>query len=150
MATKNTKIKPLLKGVLFGVLLFAGLYGNIVLHELGHFSAASYLGLDPEMHLFEPAENPTGFGFLAQDNYVSYTSTTTELSFNDFLVAFAGPLANFIFAGLLFVAFLMIPNTKPTLKAAVVMLMIPSLLSAVANLFPNPGVDGYVVWSYLR
>jgi Zn-dependent protease len=145
----RAKLNPVVRGMLYGVLLFAGLYASIGIHEFGHFLAAEHLGLNPEMHLFENGSG-TGFAFIDQRNYVSYSSPSTELSSTDFLVAIAGPLANFLMAFLLLAAYFKVPKERGALKMSLAMLFIPALLSAIANLAPNPGADGYTVWAYLR
>jgi Zn-dependent protease len=141
-------MNALLKGVLFGALLFGGLYANIFAHELGHYFLAAQLGLDPHVHFFDDGSG-TGFSFAGQQHYVEYQSPYEHLSRVDFQVALAGPLVNILITVLLIYFYAKIPKRNATLKTALVMLMIPSLLSAIANLIPTPGSDGYTVWAYL-
>lgn len=149
MAKLNPKMQALLRGALFGVLLFAGLYANIIGHEFGHFLVAQNLGLQPELHLFEN-ESGTGFSFVDQRHYVSYQSPSVELDEFDFKVALAGPLTNLLAALGLAYAYIKTPKNKKTLRIALIMLIIPSVLSAIMNFIPAPGIDGDAIWGYLR
>jgi len=150
MVKLDPKMSAVLKGVLFGALLFSGLYMNIIGHEIGHFLVAQNLSLQPELHLFENSTTGEGFSFAHQRHYVSYLSPTSELDKIDFKVALAGPLTNVLIALGLALAYIKTPKSKRTLRTALIMLLIPSVLSAALNLIPSPGIDGDTIWSYMR
>lgn len=143
------RYKPLIRGMLLGIMLFTGLYGNIILHEAGHFVTAEHFNLQPKMYLFDNGTG-TGFSFFNQNFYTTYDKPITQAATVDFLIALAGPLANLLLASLLVFAYLKIPKTKPGLRLAILMLLIPSIISVISNLLPAAGTDGGIVWSYLR
>lgn len=143
------RYKPLIKGMLLGVLLFTGLYGNIMLHETGHFIAAEHFNLQPKMYLFDNGTG-TGFSFFNQNFYTTYNSPASYASYVDFLIALAGPLANVLLVLGLAIAYFKVPKTKGTLRLAILMLLIPSVISVLSNLLPVAGTDGGIVWNYLR
>jgi hypothetical protein len=132
------KIKPLLRGMLLGVLLFAGLYGNIFIHETGHWFAADALNLNPKIHLFESPANGT-ISFFNQNFFTTYSAGTPHA---EWLVALAGPLANLLIAIGLAVLYFKVPKQKKYTRLVIIMLMIPAILSFVSNMIPSAGSDG--------
>ncbi len=140
------KTKPLMRGIVLGLILFGGLYGNIIAHETGHWLVASELGLNPKMHLFESPENGTR-SFFNQNFFTTYNSNTVK---SDTFVALAGPMINLIIALGLVALYLMIPKQKKYTRLVIIMLLIPAILSFITNVIPTAGSDGSVLFANLR
>ncbi len=140
------KIKPLVRGMLLGVLLFAGLYGNIFVHETGHWLAADALNLDPEIHLFESPANGT-ISFFNQNFFTTYVAGTPHA---EWLVALAGPIANLLIAIGLVVLYFKVPKHKKYTRLVILMLIIPAILSFMSNMIPSAGSDGAAILQNLR
>lgn len=135
------KTKPLMRGIVLGLILFGGLYGNIVAHEMGHWLVANELNLDPKIHLFESPENGTR-SFFNQNFFTTYNADSVK---NDMFVAFAGPMINLIIALGLIALYFTIPKQKKYIRLIVIMLIIPAILSFVSNIIPTAGSDGFVM-----
>jgi Zn-dependent protease len=139
------RYKPLIRGMMLGLVLFVSLYGNIVLHELGHFIVAKYFDLQPKMYFFDNGSG-TGFSFFNQHFYTTYSPIAN--SSKDFFIALAGPLVNLILTIVLAIIYVKIPKTKQNLKLAILMLLIPAIISFVSNILPLAGTDGAIIWSH--
>jgi membrane-associated protease RseP (regulator of RpoE activity) len=130
-----------MRGIVLGLILFGGLYGNIVAHEMGHWLVANELNLDPKIHLFESPENGTR-SFFNQNFFTTYNADSVK---NDMFVAFAGPMINLIIALGLIALYFTIPKQKKYIRLIVIMLIIPAILSFVSNIIPTAGSDGFVM-----
>jgi stage IV sporulation protein FB len=75
-----------LSGAIFGVIVFLLLFTIVVLHELGHSFAAQYYGIPVKQIVLLP------IGGVAQ------LSRIPEAPSQEFVIAIAGPLVNFILA----------------------------------------------------
>ena len=140
------KFKPLMRGIVLGLILFGGLYGNIVAHEMGHWLVANELNLDPKIHLFESPENGTR-SFFNQNFFTTYNADSVK---NDMFVAFAGPMINLIIALGLIALYFTIPKQKKYVRLIVIMLIIPAILSFVSNIIPTAGSDGALIMQNWR
>lgn len=138
------KIKPLMRGIVLGLVLFGGLYGNIVAHEIGHWLVADELGRDPQIHLFESPENGTR-SFFNQNFFTTYTGNAAGVDKADIWIAAAGPAINLIIALGLVALYFVIPKKKKYLRLMVLMLTIPAILSFVSNVIPSMGSDGAMI-----
>jgi len=144
-----TKWKSLLFGMVLGIALFGSLFFNIVAHETGHWIAAEAFNLDPKIHLFEPFTG--GKSSLFTPNFfTTYNSAAPESA--DAGIAFAGPLVNLIITLGLTAAYFAIPKEKRTFKLALlfIVLIVPSLISFIANMLPLPATDGSLIWNFLK
>jgi len=145
----NRRIKSLLFGMALGILLLGGLLFNIVAHETGHWMAANSFDLNPKVHLFESYS--TGKVSLFTPNFfTTYNSVDSDLV--DAAIASAGPLANLIITLVLTAAYFAIPKNRRNYKVTMIfiVLLIPSIISVIANLLPIPFNDGSMIWNYLR
>ena len=140
------KTKPLMRGIVLGLILFGGLYGNIIAHEMGHWLVANELNLDPKIHLFESPENGTR-SFFNQNFFTTYNADSVK---NDMFVAFAGPAVNLIIALGLIALYFTIPKQKKYIRLIVIMLIIPAILSFVSNIIPTAGSDGALIMQNWR
>ena len=145
----NRRIKSLLFGMALGAMLLGGLFFNIVAHETGHWLAANSFGLDPHIHLFESYS--TGKVSLFTPNFFT-TYNSVNAPAIDAKIAFGGPLVNLLITLGLFGAYFAIPKEKRTFKVTLIftVLLIPSIISVIANMLPIPFNDGGMVWSFLR
>ena len=149
MVTNKERLGALGRGALLGILLFAGLYGNIFAHELGHYLMADHFSLEPKVYLFDNGTG-TGFSFFNQNFYTTYDNPSTQTAKTDFMIALAGPVANLLIVLALVCLYFKIPKQKQILRLAVIMLLIPSIVSVLSNIIPAAGTDGGIIWSYLR
>lgn len=140
------KTKPLMRGIVLGLILFGGLYGNIIAHEMGHWLVANELNLDPKIHLFESPENGTR-SFFNQNFFTTYNADSVK---NDMFVAFAGPMINLIIALGLIALYFTIPKQKKYIRLIVIMLIIPAILSFISNMLPTAGSDGALIMQNWR
>ena len=142
-------IKNFLFGISLGIILLASLGLNIVLHESGHFTAAKIADLNPKMHFFEPYGGGKVSSFTP-NFFVTYGGKGSLAK--DFGIAFAGPLVNLIITLFLLTVYFVIPKEKRTLRLNLVfaMLIVPSLMSFVANMLPIGFSDGSLILNYLK
>lgn len=136
---------------LFLVLLILGFFGNIVLHELGHFMAANYFELNPELHIFEQESSvASAAAAFSPSFYVSYDSPAMEISRIDAIIAFAGPFANLLFLLILcFIYFKSSAKRRSFWRLFFIALALPAAVSAFLNLAPIGYSDGSVIFEYL-
>jgi len=139
--------KPLLLGALLGIALFVSLFANIAVHEFGHWTVAGYYGLSPEMH-FGEAPNGETVSLYSPTFFTTYNAPDRDTQ--DFLVALSGPLANVLMATVLTAVYAFIPRKSQYTTLLFIVIIMPAILSAIANLLPMPASDGEVVWQFLR
>ena len=144
-----TRWKSLLFGMALGIALFASLFFNITAHEAGHWTAAEALNLNPKIHIFEPYTGGS-FSLFTPNFFTTYNGNGSPLA--DAKIAFAGPLVNLIITIGMIAAYFAIPKDKRTFNTALIfiVLIVPSLISFVANLLPLPATDGSLIWNFLR
>jgi len=140
--------KDILKAILWGIFclfIFVNiLLINVVLHEYGHYAAANYYDLDPEIKY--NFENITGAGFSLKGVPIASTSFIDNGDKNEMVViASMGPFINLIM-GLFFVFLFIIFKDKRLLGEILVIGMIVSLGSFVMNLLPFSGSDGALIF----
>lgn len=132
------------------LIIFASMTLNIVLHEAGHYTTADLLNLDPEMHLESPVNISEGTVVTTPNfAYVSYSSTTSSITFQDALVAASGPLVNAMLALLAISAYIFYPKKNGLIKYSLLMFIIISIVSLAANLIPVSPSDGSILFEYL-
>jgi Zn-dependent protease/CBS domain-containing protein len=133
-----------LNGAIFGVVVTLLLFIIVLLHELGHSFAAQYYGVEVKQIVLLP------IGGVAQ------LASIPEKPSQEFVIAIAGPLVNFILAMLmvmfgLLVGFRVSPaevgdilRTMETLGADALFnyLFIANLFLAIFNLLPAFPMDG--------
>lgn len=131
-------------GALFGVLVTLVLFAIVVLHELGHSVAAQYYGVSVRQIVLLP------IGGVAQLGRIP------ERPSQEFVIAIAGPLVNFVLAGVLglvawvggldadiVIGRLFMPQPGRTdLEAAFASLINVNLALGVFNLLPAFPMDG--------
>ncbi|MCA9986039.1 MAG: M50 family metallopeptidase, partial [Anaerolineales bacterium] len=88
-----------LTGAVFGVIVTLLLFAIVVLHELGHSFAALYYGVPVTQIVLMP------LGGVAQLGRIP------EKPVQEFVIAIAGPMVNFVLAGLMFLLSLIISLT---------------------------------------
>lgn len=146
----NHRVKSLLFGAFLGVLLFAGLFFNIVAHEAGHYAVASDLNLNPKMYFFADYKQPDKVSLFTPNFFTTYKSDNSVKS--DVEIALAGPATNALIAVCLIAVYIAIPKNKKTFRLNLIflMLIVPAVVSAVSNILPLPATDGSIIWNYLR
>ncbi|MFH0869226.1 MAG: site-2 protease family protein [archaeon] len=147
MATK--RVKSLLFGAFLGVLLFAGLFFNIVVHESGHYAAASDLNLKPQMHFFADYKQPYKVSLFTPNFFTLYEPHSSAKQ--DAEIALAGPMTNALIAACLIGVYIALPKNKKTFRLNLIflVLIVPAVVSAFSNMLPLAGTDGSVIWNYL-
>jgi len=145
----NRRIKSLLFGMGLGLLLLGFLLFNIVAHEAGHWAIADSFGLEPKIHLFESYSSGK-ISLFTPNFFTTYNSVDSDLV--DATIASAGPLANMLITICLIAAYFAVPKEKRTFRVKLIftVLLIPSIISVIANMLPIPFNDGSMIWSYLR
>lgn len=143
-------MKLLKIGLLLSVLLLGSFALNIGIHECGHYFVADQYGLNPEIHV-DTISTGDKFALFTPSVFTSYTSGSAELTSQDAVIAFAGPLVNLIFALIVCTAYLIIPKHKRTflVQACFAMLAVPAFVSFVVNLIPFGVSDGAVILNAL-
>ncbi len=134
--------KQMLASMLLGIIFLASFFGNVFVHELGHYSIAKAADLEPEMHFGTGTNSYYTTGF-----YVSYNAESAEIHSIDALIAFAGPLANILLLVGLLAIYFRIPKTR-AVKLIFAALLIPTILSIFSNLLPFAGSDGGIILNY--
>lgn len=134
-----------LAGALFGVIVFLLLFVIVVLHELGHSFAAQYYGVQVKEIVLLPIGG------------VARLASIPEEPIKEFVIAIAGPLVNFVLAGLLFLvaigAGLVIGNpfdfeamfagmTTLSLSSIFTYVFVANLFLGIFNLIPAFPMDG--------
>jgi Zn-dependent protease/predicted transcriptional regulator len=130
------------RGALFGALLMVVLFACVVLHELGHSLVARAFGI-PVRHIT-----------LLPIGGVSQMEKNPKTPAHEFIIAGAGPLVNFLIAGLLLVttdvastlektpAADLAKTMTPGLDTALLWLFMANVFLAVFNLVPAFPMDG--------
>jgi len=137
--------------ILLAFALVGGLVVNIAIHEAGHWTVAEFYDFNPEIHL-EP-DNLTSARFLMNGEPIIYTSYQGGQSSpkQDMAVAFAGPLVNLAYFFSIVGAYVLIPKKKKNIYIDLlfVALAVPAIISAIGNLIPFPGSDGWIIYNKL-
>ena len=144
--------KKILKG-LFVVLVLAFifvnmLFLNVVLHEVGHYIAADYYELKPEMKLDFSEIRNAGFNLksipLASTSFID-NGNEGELA----VVALMGPFVNLLL-GALFVFVFVFWREKGWFIGEIGLIgMVVSFGSFIMNMLPMNGVDGSLIFGVL-
>lgn len=133
----------------FGILIvFISMATNVLLHELGHFAVADALGFNPSLHIEAPL-SITGKYVAAGAAYTTYSTIYPGVSFQDVLIAVAGPLVNAILVLAAFAVYLFSPKHKDLIKFGLLIFVLVSLISLAVNIIPLGATDGSVILSYL-
>ena len=133
-----------LSGAVFGVIVFLLLFGIVILHELGHSFAAQYYGVPVRQIVLLP------IGGVAQ------LERMPEAPGQEFVIAIAGPLVNFVLALILYVAGLAIGHSfgslslgamfdnmsRYSLAALYNYIFVTNLFLGIFNLIPAFPMDG--------
>jgi len=139
--------KSLLFGAFLGLILFASLFGNIAVHEFGHWMVAEHYGLSPQMHFGETLDGEKASLFSASF-FTTYSAPVC--SNQDLFVTLAGPMANIVMAVLFTLLYFKMPKKTFKINMLFLVMVIPAVLSAMVNLLPLPLSDGATILSYLR
>lgn len=137
-----------LTGALYGILVISLLFVCVTLHEFGHALVAKYYKINvPHITLL-----PIGG--------VASLERMPDKPLQEFLIAIAGPLVNFVIAGLLFPVLLLVRGTQngvlgfdnaneffnqmqaPGLSSLLLYLVITNLGLGIFNLLPAFPMDG--------
>lgn len=126
--------------VLFSVFL-TSFYGNVILHEFGHFTAAKYFNLDPKLDL----ENSKELFYTFSNKPLAKTSFNIPLnSFQDAVITMMGPIVNLLLFLATFSFFILKKNLNKYTQLTLILIMFTSLFSFTYNLMFNiPYTDGY-------
>jgi Zn-dependent protease/CBS domain-containing protein len=117
-----------MEGAIFGIVVTLLLFAVVVLHELGHSFAAQYYGVEVKRIVLLP------IGGVAQ------LGSIPENPVQEFVIAIAGPLVNFVLAGIFFVAGLAIGQD--------VSLSFSTIIESMGQLTPA-SIFNYVFFSNL-
>ncbi|MEM2954515.1 MAG: hypothetical protein QW625_00990 [Candidatus Nanoarchaeia archaeon] len=128
-----------------GFIIIASFYGNVLIHEFGHYVIADALGLKPRLYLFDNGQG-TGFSFTNQNFYVTYNKNGPDNS----LVALGGPLANLILCACISLLYFKIPKRNENVKIILFIIAIVTLLSGILNLLPYGTSDGKILFNMLK
>jgi hypothetical protein len=140
-------VRDILASILLGGVLLLSLLLNIGIHELAHYGVASHLGLSPEVYVDGNGMRALSFSFNAEPIiYTSYSGSSSLLQ--DRLIAFAGPFANLVFCFLVAGAYFLISkkNKSVFIQLIFIALLLPALLSAIANFLPFGQNDGRIIF----
>jgi Zn-dependent protease/CBS domain-containing protein len=113
-----------------GVVAALALFGSVLLHELSHSLVAIWRGIR--------VRSITLFIFGG----VSTMEEETEQPQDEFLIAVVGPLASVLLAGLFWVGFLLVPDSRSAPAAILAYLAFLNVLLAGFNLLPGFPLDG--------
>lgn len=143
------RLKSLLFGMALGAILLGSLFLNIFAHEAGHWTAAEAFNLNPKIHVFEPYAGGK-FSLFTPNFFTTYSPNSLHLT--DVIVAFAGPLVNLLITIGLIAVYFAIPKEKRTFRLNLILtvLIIPALISFIANMLPLPATDGSIIWNLVR
>ncbi len=134
-----------LAGALFGVVVFMLLFVIVILHELGHSFAAQFYGVPVKEIVLLPIGG------------VARLATIPEAPRKEFVIAIAGPLVNFLLAGLLFLVAIgagvtignpfdleaMLANMASlSLSSMFIYVFVSNLFLGIFNLIPAFPMDG--------
>lgn len=133
--------------VMFGVIaiFFISFFGNVYLHEFGHYAAADSFDLNPSMNFEKIDESFNGFEMKA----IAYTEFDYSSSDSEnFIIAIMGPLMNLILC--LFFLFMYVYWRDNEMVGIIALAgLIPSLFSFIMNILPFAGADGEVILKLL-
>ena len=140
--------KLYLNGVLLMLLtLFVGVNVfllNVIIHEAGHYVAADYYSLDPEIE-FDLESVRDSFNFSLESKSVASTRfLKTEDSSSLFVITLMGPFMNLLL-GILFLISLLF-SEKFLIRQFNILGVIISFMSFIMNIIPIVGSDGYYLF----
>ena len=130
------------------VFIFANFFLlNVFIHEAGHYIAADYYNLEPEIEFDFGAVGDLGFGF--EGTPIASTSfNEPENNSGLMVIVLTGPLFNLILSLLFFNGFIFYRNNK-YIKEIVIIGFILSFASFIMNLIPIEGSDGSLIFELL-
>ena len=130
--------------------LFISIVCSIAVHETGHYLVAQYYGANPEYKIQQNTSSVYNI-MLGPEVFVRYTGITTPKQ--DILIAFFGPLFNFIFAGFAFFLWKTMPQKEQDniyVYLIFSIFILTNVLSGVINLIPFKQSDGFLITQSLK
>ena len=118
---------------------------NVILHEYGHYVAADYYGLNPEIDFeFENVSDSLSFSLESKP----IASTSFISNGNDlFIVTVMGPFMNLILGIIFLFYFLILRNYE--IRVICTIGFVISFMSFVMNLIPVGGSDGSYIFGLI-
>ncbi len=140
-------VKEILRA-LFYLLLFINIFLlNVLGHEFGHYMAADYYGLEPNITLDFGAVGDLGFGFESVP--IASTSFNNPNSLFSLVgVILMGPFFNLVL-GLIFTFSLFYPRLPNFLKEIMIIGFVTSISSFLMNIVPIGGADGSLLFKLI-
>ena len=130
------------------VLIFINVFLlNVILHEIGHYIAADYYNLEPEVEIDLNSVGNLGFGFKGVP--IASTSFNEPSSENEFIsVVLMGPLLNLLLMIIFFIGFIFFRENK-YLKEIMIIGFVISISSFIMNIIPIEGTDGNLLFGLI-
>ena len=122
---------------------------NVVLHEYGHFAAADYYGLEPEIEFNLDSIGNLGFNLFSFESKTIASTSFIDNGDEDELLAVVlmGPFANLLFGVVFFLCLLFLKNYM--LKELCIVGGVVSLASFLMNILPLDGGDGGLIFAMI-
>lgn len=145
---KGRVLRSVLWGLVYAFLAVNIFLFNVVLHEIGHYVAADYYNLEPEIELEFGNMTNLSFGFELEGQAVASTSFINNGNENNlFVITAMGPFMN-LFLGVIFLfGFLFVK--KNWFRELCVVGIVISFMSFVMNLIPVGGSDGSFIFGFV-
>lgn len=129
--------------LVYGFVFVNVFFVNVVLHEFGHYLAADYYGLGPEVEFNFSEMGNLSFGIEG----VAIASISFNLSNNRtemIIVGLMGPFLNFVFGIIFLIVFVFCKNIR--IREIMFIGFVISIGSFLMNMVPMEGVDGGLVF----
>lgn len=142
MIVKRKTLKIVL-WILADIFVFVNIFAlNVAMHEAGHYLAAEYYGLEPEIK-FELEKDIFSFSF--QGTSVASTSFVDNGNKEELtIIALMGPFINLVLGVIFLVIFVLKKNDY--MREIALISAVVSLGSFIMNILPIEGIDGSLIF----
>lgn len=120
------------------IFLFLAYNINVYAHEYGHYIAASYFGLEPEIYFSDYPNDVTSVSKFPE-GAITYLNPNNNIKLA--LIALAGPLINLSFLLIGFYIFFKTPQNS-VYEYISILFIITAGLAFLANIWPYGHTDG--------
>lgn len=137
--------KMVLRGGIYFIVFVNVFLLNVILHEAGHYMAAGYYELEPEIEF--NFENMGDLGFQLRGISIASTSFNEPESNEELVViVLLGPLFNFVLAVIFLFIFAF--SKKEMVREIVMIGFVISFASFFMNVIPIDGTDGGLIFGF--
>ncbi len=137
--------KEILRMLIYIIVFVNAFFLNVIIHEIGHYLAADYYELEPEIEFDFGVVGDLGFGLesrpIASTNFIAPLNKIELYS-----IVLMGPLMNLMLGIAVF--FIFVFCKKEIIREVMIICFIISIASFIMNIVPISGTDGSLVFGF--